>query len=311
MKTIYLHIGSPKTATSAIQSCLSQSADFLSSNGLIYPSVGITKRTAAHHNLAYEIDKRYTKKFDPSVGCWNDILNINSGDKDILISSEAFFRFGIDEIFELRRVLLGYRVVVLAVLRRQDKYMISSYNQLRRFGKFNGDFSKYIKSMKGVADYIEVILKWRSVFDLNVLSFDSLTSGNLMDNFFDAFGLSFHGLQCSESGGANQSTGQKALRALKYAELKLGNLTEYSRVKIIDIYRDDDTPLITFSTSEEQEDFLNQFKDSNDRIRLLYPKFAFSDGINFTKISKVEFFPRHDVKLNRVITRLSRQRKNK
>ncbi|MBW3138192.1 hypothetical protein [Ferrimonas balearica] len=310
MKTIYLHIGSPKTATSAIQSCLHQSQEILSEQGLVYPSQGITKRTAAHHNLAYELDKRYHHKVDSSVGCWSDLLSSDFEGKDIIISSEAFFRYGTNEIFKLKELLADYKVVVLAVLRRQDKYMISSYNQLRRFGKFNGEFSKYIKSMKSVADYLNVILLWRAVFDVKVASFDSLTSGNLMDNFFNSFGVDVHGLKCDDTGGRNQSTGQKALRALKYAELKLEHLTEYSRVKIIDLYRDNDSPLITFESAQEQSDFLNQFEESNRRMKLLYPEFEFSDEVRFSEVRKVEYSPRHDLELKRIITRLSRQRRS-
>ncbi len=144
-KTLFLHIGLPKTGTTAIQSHLAENAEWLSANGVFYPnplcSVGhhteallILRRR--HPDAVFNWHRQCTEAADDFVGdaktLATKIVQASVDDrgvgKDIVLSSEGIFEsFKSEEDIQLFRDLFpDHRIKVVLYLRRIDKMVVSA-----------------------------------------------------------------------------------------------------------------------------------------------------------------------------------------
>lgn len=163
MATVYLHIGLPKTGTTAIQFFLDNNREILQKHNVCFPDFGLRyPRVNPFRNAHFMIDA-----FEKHVGS-RDLTQPDDGYQSILdrigelakqydkiiLSDESLWRFG-DSFPDFWRKLrndlqkrnLGLRVVVY--LRRQDNFVLSFYRQ--RVKKFRTGLSFY--------DYLEEIKK--------------------------------------------------------------------------------------------------------------------------------------------------------
>ena len=60
-KTLYLHVGTHKTGTTAIQALLATRSEVFARSGLFVPRTGRTDEASGHHNIAWQLndDPRY------------------------------------------------------------------------------------------------------------------------------------------------------------------------------------------------------------------------------------------------------------
>lgn len=136
-KTVYIHIGSPKTATSSIQNYMYSNRDVLRCNGYLYPSNCSSHH--AHHALCVDINKergRSCKQFwygdivTPGTA-WKLLIDeINESKQErIVISSELFFVM--DEYgYELvKKKLSSFNVKIICFIRSEEQLFNSFYNQ--------------------------------------------------------------------------------------------------------------------------------------------------------------------------------------
>jgi hypothetical protein len=128
--TVYLHIGTNKTGTTAIQRWLSAHRKELCGRGLLYPTTGMPLR--AHHTLAsalgfnlrvqtsdYKQAAHFRNKLDAEIR--------DSNASRVIISSENFCITRPTEPVRLFFKGLGVRIVVY--LRRHDSWWESAYAQ--------------------------------------------------------------------------------------------------------------------------------------------------------------------------------------
>lgn len=168
MQTLYIHIGMPKTGTSALQSFFTQNRERLYEDGIWYPDLrpGQTveeKQKGFGGNAIFlsqypenleDMNKEQRQRFEDTC------KNLQSSEKDILLSSEWFFENNASTYkkFMNRR----FNVKIIVYLRRQDLWGESSWNQAVKEGKIvKGCFDfiqrrdlDYYKKLKGIATVV-------------------------------------------------------------------------------------------------------------------------------------------------------------
>lgn len=133
MAYLLIHIGAHKTGTTTLQSTFDRNRRALSAEGAGYPRTNWYH--FAQHRLAFAMrGKRDPVRGDvPALGRELDDLNAalarSAPGERVLVSSEEFFAASEEQISRLRDGLVCDEVGVLAVVRRPDEMLLSSYNQ--------------------------------------------------------------------------------------------------------------------------------------------------------------------------------------
>ena len=167
-KEIFLHIGFPKTGTSAIQRFFSINKGVLKNNGVLYPDAGLTEY-AGHVGIAKAARMKAVKPFD--------ILRSeieSSPCNKVVISSEYFFMLEPKKIEFLCEQLSDYKVVIIVYLRRQDNRIESGYLQVLRDIEFRftgsvDDYIVFLKKHPRRTNYFMFLESWSSVFSMGAM----------------------------------------------------------------------------------------------------------------------------------------------
>jgi hypothetical protein len=136
-KTIYIHIGSPKTATSSIQNVAKNNSSYLKLKGIKY--IESVCSGSAHHPLVFDTNGK-SKEVDgfwygnvPRGGAWEALCNeIETSDFNrFLVSSELFFAvLNQPKYIEfIKEQLSSYDIKIICFLRSPDKLYSSFYSQ--------------------------------------------------------------------------------------------------------------------------------------------------------------------------------------
>jgi hypothetical protein len=129
-KTVHVHIGAHKTGTSAIQAMLKAESRRLRWHGFFYDPTfyGLGRRLKRESPLAPTVRDRLRQEFHARVE--------SRSEPHVIGSSENFF----GDVFtsysniravadDLRAILAGYDVRIVACIRRQDEFVQSVYHQ--------------------------------------------------------------------------------------------------------------------------------------------------------------------------------------
>jgi hypothetical protein len=169
-KTVLLHIGTHKAASTTIQSGLEINRKPLLVNGWLYPKSGYVYR--GQHNIAWQIkdDRRYRAAW----GTLRDLLEEieTSGAENVILSSEDFENFSADQVEYLNRELSPHHVAIIVYLRRQDKFLQSFWSQRVKTSGSSLDFESWLASEvfakeEGeplLGDYDELLERWARTF---------------------------------------------------------------------------------------------------------------------------------------------------
>lgn len=171
-KTLYIHIGAHKTATTTIQRAFWENRAMLAGQGVLYPETN--HYHYAQHRLGFALGGRR----DPARGDVPDLATemrdlgaamAASRCRRVFVSSETMFSVPEKRIEAMKQELGNARVVILAFVRRQDDYLLSLYNQnVKQSG--NG-FSKPLRhfvndprSINREISYLPALRRWRKAF---------------------------------------------------------------------------------------------------------------------------------------------------
>ncbi|MEM8613055.1 MAG: hypothetical protein AAGF93_13630 [Cyanobacteria bacterium P01_H01_bin.105] len=191
MQQLYLHIGIHKTGTSYIQRCLSLNTDFLEKLECCYPSEEIIYNSG-HHNLPWSYlnqplvgssmePEDYQRHFYQKLA--------KSPYKSFIISSEEFDRLESNNIDSLAQQLdkYGFQAKVIIYIRRQDRLLISLYQELIKHGE-TIHFKPWLASLIengynayycSCFNYLNLVRTWLDYFEnVEVVVYDNL---NLLD----------------------------------------------------------------------------------------------------------------------------------
>ncbi len=156
MKTVYIHIGTPKTGSTHLQTFFKLNKTLLKQKGVYYPAEGSYYHNNAHHILARAFNGNYYHWMDPEREykytqdwCTTQIRqHINeTASQKILLSAEGFWYVSAKE---LRGIFDNMPLVckIIVYLRRQDHRLVSVYNQRVkqcRKERYHDHFENFIK----------------------------------------------------------------------------------------------------------------------------------------------------------------------
>lgn len=178
MKTIYLHIGQTKTATTTLQAFFHDNRDWLANRGVYYLECPPEHKIQAQHRFLAESLAGIPLPMPERVAEWTYLrgkIEETTHDR-ILISEEVFWHIfehrreeKIQVIDWIRKQLAEYDVRIICYLRRQDKWIESWYNQIVKtdvtsharmtYAEFIDIYRQY-----GLLDYNAALRPWEEVF---------------------------------------------------------------------------------------------------------------------------------------------------
>lgn len=299
MATVYLHIGTPKTGTTAIQNFLSDNNEVLNQYGICYPDLGFRYSQIgilrnAHFLLPAHVDENGKKSrtqpgkdYEPGLDMIADLAK--TYDK-IIISDEAIWRGSFNREDFWTRLKYDFwkrslEVKIIVYLRRQDLWVPSFWGQKVKRGSVL-HFQEYLQSLEKSGyptDYFKYMEMLASVFGEKSLIIRVYEKGQyqgeqhtLISDFLDIFGLSLGDEFCIKQDLYNLS-------------LK-GNYTEIRRILngipgfyetdhllkkcIWDTQKENAVPdqpdNYTWTNPEEQRAYLAAFADSNEKVARKY-----------------------------------------
>jgi len=164
-----LHVGVPKTGSTALQRFLTDHSGALADAGWIYPDV--SRRGWGHHDLAFLLGDGYPEWASRQPRMLHQLLAdlavIGRQTRRIILSSENFYLFADPICTREALAAIGFSptaVRVVAYLRRQDEMHISWYNQAIKAQGYSGTLAQSIEETFGMWNYADRLAAWREAF---------------------------------------------------------------------------------------------------------------------------------------------------
>ncbi|MBG0790491.1 MAG: hypothetical protein H0S80_08365 [Desulfovibrionaceae bacterium] len=201
--TVYVHIGVPKTGSTALQCFLDQNRERMRQAGYLYPASAA--RAGGHHDLSFLLNDAYP---DWAIG-QDATLDELTGrleaecegfDGDVILSSENFYLLNTPD--QVRRLLdsvpalKARRAVVVVFLRRQDEAHEAWYNQTVKAQGAVHSLRRCIEENLDLWDYGRRLSEWADVFCAsNILPavYGSGSGWDIRRHFLDVLGISAEG----------------------------------------------------------------------------------------------------------------------
>lgn len=209
MRRCFIHIGTHKTGTTAIQHLLSSNRAALEEKGYLYPQAGRPELLPGHHNLAWEISG--DRRFRDSYGKIDDLMReVNGRPEDIILSSEDLecslhSRPGFSDFISTLQSN-GFLVTVILYVRSQADYLARIYLTLLIF-RMDLTFDDILELTLERAgfrwrewvfdfDYCDVLTRISEIADVNVMvrSYERART-SVCGDFLSVFGLTLRDLR--------------------------------------------------------------------------------------------------------------------
>lgn len=309
MKTLYLHIGAPKTGTTSIQHFCWENHEVLMKKGYCYPKMPFRYMYKSKvRNGLFLTSKYYNQDGIREINTEEN--NLKEGMK---ILEDAFLEYdnvilsdeGIWNAFFLRKgirkksnIILesaqrcGYQIKIIVYLRRQVDYVLSWYNQLikhsasKRLSCLSWD--EYIENNKNyiAVDYLKYIRQLEKVFgkeNLIVRRFDrkSFVNNSLVEDFLDAIGLQKDEEFIDDDEITNRNSGisenacafKRIVNHIEGIEVDEKRKFEYTLGKFSRDFKSSTD--YSMMSEEEVMEFMKKYEASNQKIADEY----FKDGL--------------------------------
>lgn len=212
-KTLYLHIGAPKTGTSSLQHYLTANRDWLGEQGVLYPASTLEN----HHPLSLSIIKAFSdwrRPFWPSFegtaeGLWQDFREeLDRVDcPTVVVSSEHFCSFAhhhcrahaAEMANWLGKRLEGLDVHVVCYLRPLGDQVQSQYKQIIKESKDTRTFAEHLETQLALnsihvypSAYLDLFARQFGTDKLILRTYDrnQLVGGSTIDDFLHLLELS-------------------------------------------------------------------------------------------------------------------------
>lgn len=308
MKTLYLHIGSPKTGTTTIQHFCIANQDTFIKKGYCFPSMPFHYKFRANACNGFFLTGKYIDD-DGQRNRQKEEENFNTGMKiledtfleynNIILTDEGiwnnfFLRKGIRKKSELileSAKRCGYQIKIVVYLRRQADYVLSWYNQLikhsaskklnclsweeyiNNYNKYIAvDYNKYLRQLEKFFGKENIIVRRfeKKHFYNNSLTDDFLYSIGLQkdEDFIDSEEISSQNFGISE----NACDIKRIINQIEGIELDENKEFEYILRKHSKDFKNSDN--YSMMSDDEIEKFMKTFETANQKIADRY----FNDG---------------------------------
>lgn len=204
-KTLYIHIGTHKTGTTAIQKFSVDKFEELLALDIYYPKISrptINKISNGHHLLPWYLighpvpDKYYNEYHDKKSSVFPSLIEDikSSSCQNIIISSEEFDRLNSKEIEQLKAYFDEFNIKIIVYLRRKDTYLESMYQTDVISNNEKNNISEYIKNVPIPLNYYNFITDWKNTFGeenllINFYCKKSLKSNDIVVDFYSHLGI--------------------------------------------------------------------------------------------------------------------------
>ncbi len=267
-REVWLHIGTPKSGTTALQRHLTDSREALAGQGLAY--VAPEGKTSSN-DLVVAMNKGRAEL--PAIAeALNRQIETCAAPRAIL-SSEMLYGVAPDRLYELLPALTESRVKVLVYLRRQDRYIEAMFLQKSKNGRFYGSIADYIAKFDGSgSDFARELAPWADYPDATlvprVLEPARLSGGNVASDALDQIGLA----PPEDTGGpeANVSPGYHRVQLLQAAS-RAGIVPPRRLQRLLAArFPQDPAERTPIFTQSERRAYLANYAQGNETLRSRY-----------------------------------------
>lgn len=309
MKTLYLHIGAPKTGTTSIQHFCRANQEVFKKKGYCFPLMPFhykyksKVRNGLFLTSKYidENGKRDRQKEEENIKEGMKILEDTFLEYDNVILSDE----GIWNGFFLRKgtrkkadILLesaqrcGYQIKVIVYLRRQVDYLLSWYNQLIKHSSSKRlsclSWEEYFQNYQTYValDYLKYLGQLERCFgkeNLIVRRFDRkfFINNSLVDDFLNAVGLQMDEDFIDDKEVTNRNSGisengcaiKRLINKIDGIEVEEKRKFEYILRRFSDNFKS--SKEYSMMSAEEVTEFMKKYEASNQKIADEY----FEDGL--------------------------------
>lgn len=300
VKTLYIHIGTPKTATTSLQLFFYENKEKLAEDGFYYPiypyKYRLVSKARNAHFLFGHIYAKGQRDFDREKEIFNeafaDIYEAFEQYDNVLLSDESMWTYGFSEE-ELDRCAWqklkkeqekgNFAIKVIVYLRRQDEFLFSVWNERVKIGhlderkmdwqelneKHTNVHLDYYKMLEKIAGYVGKENIIVHVFDKN-----HFMGSSIYDDFMGVIGL-----QCSDeywippraSNVGFTKNNLEIKRVLNcIPDLKSQENAMFRNVLLNNPMDKKDNPAYSMFSKEEMEEFWERYKEGNERIAKEY-----------------------------------------
>lgn len=323
MKTLYIHIGCPKTATTSIQYFCNENKEILSKNGIYFPIFeqkykDVNPYRNGHFLIAHQYDSKgkintldehriFRFNMDHIIYMFSKYNNILLSDESIWHSAH-FFKKDLWETLKKESLKSAFKIKIIVYLRRQDTSLNSMWNQKikkskQRFRSMS--WEEFINTTPPAIylDYEEGLNEIASELgpeNIIVRRYGKkyFKNGSIYDDFLSTLGLSLtddYTITTFERNprlSSNSNEMQRIFNSIPNATKKDFSFFYHMLSEVSS--EDPDTEKLGMFTPEEASAFMENYRASNRRIMEKY--FNCSEDLfktNFKNIKKWEWDSRH------------------
>ena len=299
MKTLYIHIGTPKTGTTSLQHFCTENAKLFEEQGYCYPIfphkfkyINIMRNGFFLSYKGYDENRNrdqieearfFRQGMDFVLDNFRKFDNVILSDESIW---NVVFKRGKPDLWERLKKEAdehGYVIKVVVYLRRQDSLATSWWNQKIKIGKrvySKASWEKFVKNpTKLELEYYEPLkLIEKSVGKENIIvrrfGGQYFKNGSIFEDFIDAVGMRYSSRFVISEGQRNVSlvgNTHEIKRILNtIPDLSDQNNTFFRRIVIDMSEQRPDLKKETMFSSEEALEFMEQYREGNRKIMQEY-----------------------------------------
>ena len=294
-KTLYLHAGTHKTATTALQGFLARNAHRLAQR-VLYPATG-RATMGAHHHFFSSIRIPPHPRFPPEKpfeAYMQELRDEARTSSRVLLSSEILSeKLDLDALVKLGDVADSVRVILY--LRPQHAYIVSLYAELVKNTNWAHPLSEATHRIQ--ADYLKLCSGWsRSFGEQNVIvrpfQASQFVGTSVFSDFLHIFGLPLTDAYLISKRAANRLPSRDAIevkRAVNF--LSLSQEHQRNLRKLLEMWpgacREQATATETWLTAKERTAIMKKYEPTNRRVAVEF--LGREDGqLFFDDLSRLE-----------------------
>lgn len=291
-KNVVIHIGTPKTGTTAVQLEFKTNRLAFLKAGILYPQTGQNSDIYSYgqHLLSHSLYEKSTLidwvSVERSVLWKNLVHEIDLAEcHTAFISSEDFiFVDGAGTRF-ISEMLNNYELITMVSIRPQSEFLLSSYAQSVKDSNFDGSFSDFVREDINEKKFFfgSHIERWGKIADCRVTIYNNYDDHRkLLENFLTDLRWSKPSSFVSQQGHSNTSidaVGAFILARLNKLQLPFES-DQRLRSTIIDLTGSKAVRLDNLCSVEDFQFMLEMYRDD---IQVVLSNLSLRDGFEYKR----------------------------